>query len=62
MLSGPVAEERISPGREPPEQGADFVRRQALAFPVLLDPEGRVQERCGAYQFPVFSSSTVKGG
>jgi hypothetical protein len=29
MLSGPVAEEGISSGRKPPEQGADFVRRQA---------------------------------
>jgi peroxiredoxin len=39
---------------EPSEQVADFVRREALTFPVLLDPDGRVQERYGAYQFPVF--------
>lgn len=39
---------------EPPELVADVVRRQALTFPVLLDPDGRVQERYGAYQFPVF--------
>lgn len=39
---------------EPPEQVADVVGRQAITFPVLLDPDGRVQEIYGAYQFPVF--------
>jgi peroxiredoxin len=39
---------------ESPDQVADFVRRREIAFPVLLDTDGRVQERYGAYQFPVF--------